>query len=234
MELQFRSCMLSNFLAFHTSGGISSRPAAFLFLIFLSTESSSCVNCPSLMSSWLQIIFAIGSSVTFWGFPSEFLKSYFYVRSRSSGLVALAVLFLLLILFTACHTILDCLSSTVSLILLIWFCMYSVCSFTYTLVSSFCAFLSFWALILVGFLLFQRIRFSRLHAFSNRWCFPWDSSLALCLVGVHFAAASMRTFAKLSYSSFRVSFFNISWSASNLFLSVDVYLSLISLMLSRG
>ena len=42
--------MSSNSLVFHTSGGISSSPAAFLFLIFLSTESSSsCVKCPSLM-----------------------------------------------------------------------------------------------------------------------------------------------------------------------------------------
>ena len=42
--------MSSNCLVFHTSGGISSSPAAFLFLIFLRTESSSsCVNGPSLM-----------------------------------------------------------------------------------------------------------------------------------------------------------------------------------------
>ena len=42
----------SGVIEFHTSGGISSSPAVFLFLIFLSTESSSSgVNCPSLMSS---------------------------------------------------------------------------------------------------------------------------------------------------------------------------------------
>ena len=40
-----------------------------------------------------------------------------------------------------------------SLILLIWFCMYSVCSFRYMLANLFCAFLIFRALILVGFLL---------------------------------------------------------------------------------
>ena len=52
----------SNILVFHTSGGISSSPATFLFLIFLSTESiSSIVNGPSLMSNCLLIIFAIGS-----------------------------------------------------------------------------------------------------------------------------------------------------------------------------
>ena len=49
--------MSSNFLVFHNSGGISSIPAAFPFLIFLSTESSSSqVNCPSLMSNCLLII----------------------------------------------------------------------------------------------------------------------------------------------------------------------------------
>ena len=44
--------MSSNCLVFHTSGGISSSPVAFLFLIFLSTElSSSRVNGLSLMSN---------------------------------------------------------------------------------------------------------------------------------------------------------------------------------------
>ena len=43
-SLQCRSSMSSNCLVFHTSGGISLIPAAFLFLIFLSTDSSSPVN----------------------------------------------------------------------------------------------------------------------------------------------------------------------------------------------
>ena len=55
--LQCRNSMSSNCLVFHTSGGISFSPAAFLFLIFLRTESSSsCVNGPSLMSNCLLII----------------------------------------------------------------------------------------------------------------------------------------------------------------------------------
>ena len=55
---------VSELYVFHTSRGISSRPAAFLFLIFLCTTSScSCVNCPSLMSSGLLMIFVTGSSV---------------------------------------------------------------------------------------------------------------------------------------------------------------------------
>ena len=50
--LQCWNSMSSNSLVFHTSGGISSNPTAFLFLIFLCTESSSsCVNCPRLKSS---------------------------------------------------------------------------------------------------------------------------------------------------------------------------------------
>ena len=76
---QCRSSMSSNCLVFHTSGGISSSPAAFLFLIFLSTESSSSwVNGPSLMSNCLLIILVIGSCITFWVFPSKFLKCCFH------------------------------------------------------------------------------------------------------------------------------------------------------------
>ena len=147
--LQCRSSISSNSLVFHTSGCISSSPAAFLLLIFLSIESSSsCVNCPSLMSNYLLLIFVICLCVTFGRLPSI----------RFSWLVAFslafAVIFLLLASFTVCHAILDC--------LLIWFCMFSVCSFRYMLANSFCAFLSFRVLILVGFLL---LHFSRLHAF---------------------------------------------------------------------
>ena len=114
--------MLSNCLVFHISGGISSSPAAFLFLIFLNTESSSSrVNGPSLMSNCLLIIFGIGSWVTFGGFPSRFWKCCFHSLIRSYWFVAfrlaLAVLFLLLTSFIVCCAILDCLSSTESLIL---------------------------------------------------------------------------------------------------------------------
>ena len=102
----------------------------------------------------------IGSFVTFGGFPSKFLKCSFHRCIWSSWLAAFslvfAVLFLLLTSLTVCHVTQDCLSSTKSLILLIWFCMYSACSFRYALVSSICAFLSFWALILVGFLLLHK------------------------------------------------------------------------------
>ena len=109
--------MSSNCLFFHTSGGISSSPAAFLFLIFLSTESSSSrVNGPSLMSNCFLIILGIGSPVTFGGFPGRFWKCCFHSFIRSCWFVALSsalsVLFLRLTSFIVCHAILDCLSST--------------------------------------------------------------------------------------------------------------------------
>ena len=114
--------MLSNCLVFHTSVGISSSPAAFQFYIFLSTESScSCVNGPNLMSNCLPIILVIGSRVTFGGFLSKFSKCCFHKCIHSCWLVAFilafTVFFLLLTLFTVCHAILDCLTSTKSLIL---------------------------------------------------------------------------------------------------------------------
>ena len=109
------------------------------------------------MSNCLLIILVIGSCVTFRGFPSKFSKCCFHRCIRSHWLVvfslAFTVLFLLFTSFIVCHAILDCLSSIESLILSIWFCMYSVCSFRYMLTNSFCAFLSFRAFILVGFFL---------------------------------------------------------------------------------
>ena len=220
--------MLSNSLVFHTSG-------VFHATLLLSTLSSySCVIYPSLMSSWLLIIFVIDWCVTFGGFPSKFSKCCFHKCIRSCWLVAFrlafAALFLLFTSFTVCHAILDCLSSTESLILLIWFCMYSVCSFRCMLVNSFCAFLSFRGLILVGFLLLH------LEAFFTcaRFFLTADVSHGtLGLVGGHSAAASKWALTKFSYSSFGAGVSHISWSASNSLLRVNVYLSLISLLLSR-
>ena len=118
MALLCHSSMSSNFLVFHTSGGISLSLTAFLFLIFVSTKSSSSrVNGPRLISNCFLIILVIGSCV------SKFSKCCFQMCIRSCWQVAyslvLAVLFLLLTSFIICHAILDCLSSTESLILLI-------------------------------------------------------------------------------------------------------------------
>ena len=156
--LQCRSSMSSNCLVFHTSGGISSSPAAFLYLIFLRTESSSSwVNGPSLTSKCLLIILVIGSCVTFGGFPNRFSKccchSFILSCWFAAFNFALAVLFLLLTSFIVCQAILDCLSSTQFLILSIWFCMYSVCSFRYMPANCLCAFFSFRAFVFVGFFL---------------------------------------------------------------------------------
>ena len=164
--LQCWSSISSNCLVFHTSGGISSSPAASLFLIFLRTElSSSWVNSPSLMSNCLLIILVIGSCVTFGGFPSRFSKCCFHSFILSCWFVAfnfaLVVLFLLLTSFIICQAILDCLSSTESLILSIWFCMYSVCSFRYMPAYSFGAFFSFRAFVFVSIWR----QFSHLHVF---------------------------------------------------------------------
>ena len=194
--------MSSNFLVFHTSGCISSSSAAFLFLIFLSTESSSSwVNGPSLLTS-----------------RDWFMSNFFLLTS-----------------FIVCHAILDCLSSTESLILSIWFWCYSGCSFRYMLANSFRAFLSFSALILVGFFLLH------LEAVFTSADFSLTANVShgildfiLCLVGMNSAAAFKWALTKFSYSLFGVCVCVFSCRASYLFLSVIAYLSLISLLLRRA
>ena len=95
---------------------------SFSIFNFLRTESSSsCVNGPSLMSNCLLIILVIGSGVILVGFPSKFSKCCFHSFILSCWFAALsfalAVFFLLLTSFIVCQAILDCLSSTESLIL---------------------------------------------------------------------------------------------------------------------
>ena len=118
----------------------------FCFLISASsTWTSSWVKYPSFILSWLLIIFMIGLPVTLGEFPNRFFKCSLFVCIRSSWLAALNVFFLPLTSFTVGHAIRDCLSSTEFLILLIWARMYSICSMP--------AFLNFWTLALVEFLL---------------------------------------------------------------------------------
>ena len=208
--LQCQSSMSLNCLVFYTSGGISSSPATFLFLTFLSTESSSSwVNGPSLMSNCLLIILVISSCVALEGFLSKFLKCCSHSCIRFCWLaafsLAFALLSLLLISFIVCHAILDCLSLTKSLILSIWFCMYFVCSFRYMLANSFCAFLSFRALILVGFFLlhFEAVFTSARFSVTTNVSYG-TLDLVLCLVGMYSTAASKWALTKFSYLSFRV------------------------------
>ena len=148
----------------------------------------------------------IGSWVISGRFPSKFSKTGVFVLVWLVALsLALAVLFLLLSSFIVCSAILDCLSLTESLILSIWFCMYSVCSFRYMLANSFCAFLSFRALVLVGLYVLH------LNAVFTSTRFPLTANVShgildfvLCLVGINSAAASQGALTKFSYSSFRV------------------------------
>ena len=158
--------------------------------------------------------------------PSKFSKCCFHRCIHSSWLVAfslaLAVLFILLTLFTVRQSRIAWKSSTESLILSIWFCMYSVCSFRYMLANSFCAFLSFRALVLVGFFLLH------LEAVFMSACFSLTANISyetiglfLCLVGMRSAAAFKWVLTKISYSSFRVCVSVVSCSASNLFLSAN-------------
>ena len=191
------------------------------------------------MSNCLLIILEIGSCVTFVvGDPCRFSKCCFHSFIRSCWFVdfslTLAVLFLLLTSFIVCHALLDCPSSTESLILSIWFCMYSVNSFRYILAYSFCAFFSFRAFVVVGFFLYHlEIVFT-----SARFPLTVNVShgtldLLLCFLGMYFAAVSRWTMTKFSYSSFRVCV-SVFCSASNLFLNAITYLSLISLLLRRA
>ena len=228
--LQCRSSMSSNCLVFHTSRGISSSPAAFLFLIFLSSESSSSrVNSPNLMSNCLLIILVIGAWVTFGGFPSRFRKFCFYCFIRSCWFVAfslaLAVLFLLLTSFIFCHALLDCLYSTESLIL---FCLYSVCSFRYMLANSFYAAFILRTFVLVWFFqlhlegVFTSARFSLTANVSHG-----TLDVVLCFVGMYFAAAFWWALTKFSYFSFEVRVSVSPCSASNFFLNAIAYVSLL-------
>ena len=104
---------------------MSSSPAAFIFLIFLRKKSSSSwVNGSSLMSNCLPIILVIASCVTFGGFLCRFSKCCFHSFILSCWFAAfnfaLVVLFLLLTSFIVCQAILDCPSSTESLMFVYW------------------------------------------------------------------------------------------------------------------
>ena len=74
----------------------------------------------SILNKYIIIILVIGSCVTFGAFPGRFWKCCFHSFIRSYWFVAfslaLSVLFLLPPSFIVCLAILDCLSSTESLI----------------------------------------------------------------------------------------------------------------------
>ena len=103
------------------------------------------------------------------------------------------------------------------------------------LANSFCAFLSFRALVLAGFFLlhleavFTSARFSLTANVSHR-----TLDFVLSLVGMNSAAASYWALTKFSYSSFGVCVSAFSCRASYLFLCANAYLSLISLLSIRA
>ena len=110
------------------------------------------------------------------------------------------------------------------LILMLWHWMYSICSFWYALNYFLCAFLSFWALALVGFFLLHRDAVFALSRFFLTVNVSHGTLyFTLNSVGMHSAAASMWVLMKFSYLSFGVSVSDISWRSSNLFLCVIVY-----------
>ena len=76
--LHNRRSMSSNFLVIHISKDSSSRPAAFLLLIFVSiTLISSSINCLSLMSRCLLIIFKNSFISGIWGVSEQILEMFF-------------------------------------------------------------------------------------------------------------------------------------------------------------
>ena len=193
------------------------------------------------MSNCLLIILVIGSCVIFGGFPSRFSKWCFHSFLLSCWFAAisfaLAVFFLLLTSFIVCEAILDCLSSTESLILSIWFWMYSVCSFIYIYMPAnwYCAIFSLLAFVFVVFFsvdleaVFTSARFSLTHNVSQGTLY-----LVLSFYGIYFTAASTCALTKFLYSSFGVLSSVFSCSVLNLFVNSNTYLSLLSLLFKRA
>ena len=105
-----------------------------------------------------------------------------------------------------------------------------ILSFRYMLANSFFAFLSFKALVLVGiFLLYLEAVFTSAHFFLTANV-SYGTRFSFCLVGMYSAAACKWALTKFSFGVC-VSVF--SCSASNFFLRVNAYLSLISVLLSK-
>ena len=187
------------------------------------------------MSSWLLIIFMIGSLVTLGEFPRRFLKYSFIINIcswQAAFSFALEILSLLLIFFyyQPCYL---WLSSTKFLILWIRPGIYSYCFFFTVCASSLWAFLSYCLLVFVEFLLlnmdaiFMLSHFFLLTSNSHR-----TLHLVLGLVGIHSATAFIWAEMKFSHSSFGVCVSDISRRVSNLFLTVTVYLLIISLLVT--
>ena len=151
-----------------------------------------------------------------------------FLRSLSSRLAAFwfapNVLFLSLTSFTVCHTNYDCLSSTESLILLIWPWVYSWCSLGYVLVRSHWA---FFPMAFVGFLFTKYALFSVLSFFCDCYWLQGNSAFASL-----FGCCCLFMDDKIFKFLFRVCFWDVPRRVSHLFLIVTVYWLLISLLIS--
>ena len=183
-------------------------------------------------------IFSVGLSDISGGFSSRFLKCSFHFCSLSSWLVAfsfaLKMLLLLFNSFTAYHIYRNCLSSTESLILLIWLWMHSSCSFWYVLDCDFWSFLSL--CVLVFFNVFFSLSKDVFILLSRISLFAVDSQgtlhLAVGLDSMHSAASSLWAVTKFPYSSFGLFLSDVSLWVSNLFLTITEYWFLISLLVN--
>ena len=116
------------------------------------------VNCPSLISSCLLIIFWIGLSIISRGFPSRFLKCSFYLWNLSSWLAALPSAHFIYCLFcysrfSIFYWVFDFIDLALNIFLFFW----------YVLVLW--AFFSFFTLAFVSFYL-VRLLFSCYLVFS--------------------------------------------------------------------
>ena len=174
--------------------------------IFVCTAlNSSRVNCPTLMSSCLFVIFVIGLSVPLGNIPIRFLKCSFHICIRFSWLIAFSscsrvAFFYSLHLLSAMPFVIQPSFLFIALTLNVFLLLLLVC------VSSLCA-LSFWALALIGFLLLHKDAiFTLSEFFFNCKCLQWNS-LALSLFGIHSDFTSMQALTKFSYLSFGVSDF---------------------------
>ena len=158
--------------------------------------SSSSINCPSVMSSWLLLIFFHRFVCDFRKVSKQILKIFFSLLKFSSWLSTFSfsfeLLFLMLNSSTAYHDNHDCQSSTMFLILFIWPWNYSSFSFWYGLVLSGHSYVSrHWHLL--GYF-FYVILFFPNYIDSQR-----TLHLVFALVSTHLTAASVWLVTKFSY-----------------------------------
>ena len=165
--------MSSNFFVFRTIGGITSRPAAFLILIFVSPTSSSSVNNSRKMSKWpLKFFWYVYPSEEF---PSRCLKWCFHIGIRSPCSAnfnfVLVVFFISVVLIVIVYLLPSILFYCFSFVYILVSFLFFVFVF-FTL-----GFLKFLCIGIVGFLLLTtNAIFHVFSFFPNCYCLRWNSS----------------------------------------------------------